>query len=58
MTEMPQNTEMVDGLPEMFKMLCDECFNCLKEIYGKELIEIFEKAEELDMIKSRRTTIW
>ena len=49
--------EMIDGLPTMFKFLCDECFNCLKEIYGKELIEIFEKAEKLDMIESRRSTI-
>ena len=35
--------ELVDGLPEIFKPVCDGCFDYLLS-QKKELIEVFEKA--------------
>ena len=47
--------ELVDGLPKIFKSLCDECFNNLKENHGKDLRKTFRAAKVMEELRRSRS---
>jgi len=46
----PIEIELVDGLPKIFKFLCDECFNSLHDLHGKEIRKAFRATKVWEML--------